>query len=304
MRYLFVGTVFVAVTAVVGCLTVHNASAARLYFRMAKNSYTTGESDFATLNLDTQNKTANAVSATITFDPALIEITGISTDKTIVSMWVQSGAIDNARGTLSFKAVIFNPAFKGELGRLIGFDFIAKAPGKFPFSVANVQVLANDGKGTSISTSPVPRSISISGSILKKPQVDPKKDTTPPVNTITVLPRQNESILPVIRAKASDAKSGVAYYEVWANGKKLTRATSLNNFKLSGLKTGKNTVEIKVFDKAGNVRTDKISVLYNPLKPKVTTPTTTPTKPQTTTPVKPKTVTPVKPKIKAPLLFD
>lgn len=280
-------------------------SAAHLYFRMAKKTYRTGESGFVTLNLDTQRKTANAVSATISFDPNLIQITDISTDKTIFNMWVQSPVIDNIAGTISFKGVIFNPAFKGDPGRLIGFDFMAQVSGSFPFSLANFQVLANDGKGTPLSTTEVSKTISITGLNGKVPssQINQKKDTTPPSsNTITVLPRQSDAILPTIRAKATDAKSGIAFYEVWANGKMLTHATSLESFKLKNLKVGKNSIEVKAFDKAGNVRSDKISVLYNPLSTKKIPRIPTPTAPKPLIPNS--SIVPTPFKIKAPVLFN
>lgn len=367
------------------------SSAAKLHFRMEKTTYRTGESGFVTLNVDTENKTVNAFESIITFDPGLIEVTSTSLDKVIINLWVQSAVIDNTNGKISFKGVTLNPAFKGNPGRLLGFNFKAKAPGKFSFSVSDFTVLANDGKGTKLATKPVPREITISGPVQSKSNVQlassshpdqkawynkqtvsiswkiteknalavaylfdqsPKTnpgaanitsatsalrrnvasgtwyaharvqsktagwlptahftvniDATPPsATTITVLPRQNESFLPVIRAKSKDGLSGIASYEVYANGKLITKAASIDSFRLKDLKQGKNVIEVKVFDRAGNSRSDKVSVLYNsivttkPATPVVPTPVT-PTKP--TTPVKP--ITPVKPKVNTPILFD
>jgi hypothetical protein len=96
------------------------------------------------------------------------------------------------------------------------------------------------------------------------------------------------------------------------NGKSVITAASIDSLKLKSLKVGKNTVEVKAFDAVGNFRSDKISVLYNPLvvpkqntvTPKTpTTPKpTTPSKPKITVPAKPKTITPIK--SKTPVRFD
>ena len=364
---------------------VHSAQAAKYHFRMDKDIYKTGETGFVTINVDTETKSANAYAGTVRFDPALIEVTSISTDRTIVTMWAQSARIDVQNGKISFKGITFNPGYKGNPGRIFGINFKAKAPGKMTFTVESFNILANDGKGTSLATKIVPRSITINGPVQSKsgvrissashpdqkkwyskktasltwsssdkdiatisyvfdknPKTEPgtaavttfssasQRNLTsgvwyahirargktkgwfvtehfkinvdadaPSSNTITVLPRQSEAILPVIRAKAKDALSGIAKYEVIINGKLVSSSATIDNLKLKSLKTGKNAVEIKVYDNAGNFRTDKISVLYNPLVPAKKETTTT------TNPAQPKAVTPIVPtKPKAPILFD
>ncbi len=358
---------------------VQSVDAAKLHFRMDKTAYKTGESGFVTLNVDTETKTANAFEASITFDPALIEVTKTSTDKSIINFWAQSASIDNTTGRISFKGLALNPGFKGNPGRLLGFDFKAKAPGKLSFGVSGFSVLANDGKGTALTTKIVNREISITGAAQNKSGVkitssshpdqkkwynnknvsvawstaekdivsaayvfdknaktNPIKEVAvkgsiaernvasgvyyahvrlkhktkgwlptehfkisidadaPSAITITVLPRLNESILPTIRATARDDLSGMASYEVLANGESLTKATSITGYKLKNLTRGKNTIEIRAFDNAGNRRSDKITVLYNPLIQKAPAAPATPAKP----------AAPATPKPKAPILFD
>lgn len=365
-------------------LGVSSTSAARLYFRMEKTTYKTGETGFVTFNVDTESKTVNAFEATVTFDPGLIEITRMSSDKLIINFWIQSANIDNVNGRITFKGIALNPAFKGDPGRLIGFDFKAKAPGKFSFNAVNFTILANDGKGTKLATKISPREISISGPAINRSGViisskthpDQKKwynksnislswstsekditafaygfnknsnselstdsitkvtsttqknvsdgtwyahvraqhktkgwlstahfkvnvDTiAPPVLTLSFAPRLNESILPTVRINSRDDFSGIVSYEVLANGKSLIKANALTSFKLKSLKVGKNVIEVKVIDAAGNVRSEKISVLYNPLSSKESSTPTKPTNPVTPTP------TPTTPKINKPILFD
>ncbi len=366
-----------------------SVKAAKLHFRTQKDSYKTGESGFATINVDTEGKTANAFSGTILFDPSIVEVSNISKDRSIITMWAQSATIDSINGRITFKGITFNPGYKGNPGRLFGFDFKAKAPGKMDFKIANFLVLANDGRGTPIATKGISRAITVSGAsqtksgiriassthpsqsrwyakknILvawsvadkdietvayvfdKNPKTEPgavsltnadsasqknvtsgvwyvhvkakgktkgwfptehfkiNVDLDPPLaNTITVLPRLNESILPTIRAKAKDALSGVASYEVLVNGKIVVSAASIDSLKLKGLNIGKNTVEVRVTDAAGNSRSDKISVLYNPLvAPKQNSTTKTPVVPSVPTPSKPKVIIPIK--SKTPVRFD
>jgi len=361
--------------------------AAKLHFRIDKTAYKTGESGFMTLNVDTEKKDINAIEAVITFDPALVEITQTSVEKSIINFWAQSAFIDNTNGRISLKGVVLNPGFKGNPGRLLGFTFKAKSGGTFKFNVRDFSVLANDGKATALPTQAIAREITIAGPaqtrsgirITSSSHSDQKKwyskrtvslvwttsekdivgaayafdknaktepsvpvapvgstiernvgsgvwyahvrikhktkgwlpsehfkvsiDADPPsATTITVLPRLNESILPSIRASARDALSGVASYEVLANGKSLIKAASITSFKLKSLTVGKNTIEVRVLDNAGNSRSDKISVLYNPLSAK------TPAAPKPSTPAKPSVPTaptaPTAPKPKAPILFD
>ncbi len=377
MKYFF-SAIIVLIVGVM--LVPHNTQAARLHFRMEKTTYKTGESGFATLNVDTETKTVNAVEATIGFNPELVDVTKISIDKSIINFWVQSTRVDAKAGLITLKGIILNPGYKGNPGRIIGFDFKAKAPGTFPFNVSKMTVLANDGKATALKTTVEARPITVSGpataknavsvsstthpkqtswysknsaSIVwtvadktvtgvayvfdKNAKTDPSnaalttfksavqrnltsgvwyahvraKNTKgwlatqhykiqidlerPSANTVTVLPRLSEAVLPTIRASAKDELSGIATYEIIVNGKLLTSAKTVSGLKLSKLKIGKNTVEVKAIDNAGNIRSTSITVLYNPLPGTKATPTTPKATP---------TPTPTTPKIKAPVQFD
>jgi|GEM_PF-2616341 hypothetical protein len=368
-----------------GLLFFSKAEAAQLFFRTDKTSYRVDQSGFVTLNINTEKKIVNAISGVITFNPANVEISKVSTDKSIVNFWVQSAAIDNSRGTVAFKGVVLNPAYNGTLGRILGLDFKAIAPGKPQFGIIDFSVLANDGKGTSLATKGQAAAITISGTAVSRSGVSIasashpnqqkwynktnvsiswkalEKDITvfaygfnkdsktevpaagatnststvqrsvasgvwyahvraqhktkgwlstehfkisidnepPPEITITVLPRLNESILPTIRAVSRDALSGTASYEVLVNGKLLNSFKTITALKLSKLNVGKNTVEVKAFDNAGNIRSNKISLLYNPLPVKKSNPTVPATPSKPTTPTKPSV-----PKINTPILFD
>ena len=160
MKSFFVIGFLVAIIFLI--VPTHATQAATLYFRMAKTSYKSGESGFATLNVDTAGKAINAIEATISFDPNLVEISNITTDKTIINMWIQSATLDTT-GSITMKGVVFNPGFNGDPGRIIGFDFKAKTTGTFSFNVVSKTVLANDGKGSVIKTSITPTTIIIAG---------------------------------------------------------------------------------------------------------------------------------------------
>lgn len=204
MRY-FVGIIIVCAASGLLLLPA-DAEAARLHFRMEKTSYKTGESGFATLNIDTESKTVNAVEATISFNPELVEVTKITTDKSIINLWVQSARLDANTGSISLKGVILNPGYKGNPGRIIGFDFKAKAPGTFPFTVNKMTVLANDGKGSSLKTSVTARSITVNGPAPLKNGVN-VSSTTHPKQTVWYA-KNSASILWSISDKAV---TGVAY---------------------------------------------------------------------------------------------
>ncbi len=378
MKYFF--CIFIISCAVL-TLAPQGVQAAQLFFRTDKPSYAVGQTGFVTLNVNTEKKSVNAVSAVITYDPSIIEITKVSLDRVIINFWVQSTVINNTKGTVTIKGIILNPAYNGNLGRIIGLDFKTIGPGKPQFGVVDFSVLANDGKGTALTTKGVGHSIMVTGTATNRSGISiassshanqqnwynkaiisiswkalekdiiafvygfnnnskaemPTTGTTkatstvqrsvssgvwyahvrgqhktkgwlptqhfkfnidleqPSANTVTVLPRFNESVLPTIRASAKDALSGIATYDVIVNGKLLTSAKTVNGLKLSKLKIGKNTVEVKAIDNAGNIRSTSVTVLYNPLPGTKATPTTPKTSP---------TPAPTSPKIKAPLLFD
>lgn len=347
------------------------AQAAKLYFKTNKTKYKTGEIGTVTLYVNSEKKITNAIAATMSFDPNLIDITKVISDKAIINYWAQSPMIDKAKGKVIFQGVVFNPAYKGTAGRIVSFNFKAKAPGSFHFHITGFTVLANDGKGSNLATKGVASYVTITGKPLEEPKIklaspthpDQTKwykkndvsitwqrgkevvvaayafnketnfqvpesyvtdfssaiekgvangtwyahirakdkklgwlptnhfkiniDTEPPSsNTVTVLARANEAVLPSIRAVAKDSLSGIDYYEVWVGGKMLLRNKTVNNYKLKNLAIGRNVIEVKAFDRAGNILISKVSAFYNPLRVPAPSPKpTTPTKPSTNQPI-------------------
>ncbi len=140
---------FIMLAFIIPCSSLE---AARLYFKTEKSGYLKGETGFATFHLDSGKSTANAVYGAISFDPKLIEIGKINLDSSVLNLWIQKPVVSNEQGRISFEGVILNPGFKGDSGRLIGFNFKLKEAGNGVFGISKYGVFANDGRGTSLAT--------------------------------------------------------------------------------------------------------------------------------------------------------
>ncbi len=125
-----------------------DAEAARLFIATNRPAYMAGQVGEATLLLDTQGASANAVAAAVVYDPAAVEVTRIITDKSIFGVWARKPALVAINGWLGFQGAILNPGYRGTSGRLLAFQFKAKKAGSVSFEPKDSTVFANDGKAT------------------------------------------------------------------------------------------------------------------------------------------------------------
>ncbi len=152
------------------------------------------ESTFAiTVRVTSTATKMNAISAVIDYPSDLLEMTSIN-KVGIINLWVQEPTFSNAVGKLSFDAVITNPAFQGEGGKVLTMNFRAKKAGDARITFDTVGLYAHDGLGTPLNTTRGDARISIvPGATLEKlesgtsgtvPATSPQPGTTSGVSRV------------------------------------------------------------------------------------------------------------------------
>lgn len=185
-RFHFLTLFLLSITLAIVSLAVPiSVFAASLYLSPATGSYNVGQSFSVSVYVSSADQAMNAVSGVISFPSDKLEVTSLSKNVSIFSLWVQEPTFSNSAGTVTFEGIVLNPGFTGSAGKIISVNFKTKAVGNVPLTFSSGSVLANDGKGTNILAS------MSSGSYVIEP-----KTITPPVEEY--VPPKNIPAAPVI----------------------------------------------------------------------------------------------------------
>ena len=142
-------------------------AAASLAFQSARNSFSVGDTVNLILVVNSQTRAMNTAGGTVVFDPKKLQLTGISKENSIISLWINDPSIsisDSSNGSIVFLGGITSPGFIGNQGQIISISFKVIATGNTSINVVNPQVLANDGLGTDLAASVISSQI-----VLKEP---------------------------------------------------------------------------------------------------------------------------------------
>ncbi|MDD5251424.1 MAG: hypothetical protein PHT12_02200 [Patescibacteria group bacterium] len=140
----------ILLTVLLAWLAPFAASAATLYVSPASGSYGLEGTFSVNVYASSLDQAMNATSATIAFPPDKLEVTTLSKEGSIFSLWIQEPTISNADGVINFKGVVLNPGYMGAAGKILTVTFKAKAISTAAVNFSSARVLANDGKGTDI----------------------------------------------------------------------------------------------------------------------------------------------------------
>lgn len=165
------------------------------------------------VQLDTQGEDANAIQGQVVFPENQLQILNITDGSSPFSFWIQAPA-ETSSGTISFSGIVPG-GFEGAASSVLSIWFLPVAPGPAAISFDDVQLLRNDGQGSSMVVATMPATVVVSTSVAS---------TTPtrPVSLITPDP-----FVPVISHdpavyggkyflafSTTDKGSGIAYYEI------------------------------------------------------------------------------------------
>lgn len=126
------------------------AYAATIYLSPSTVSQNIGSTFSIGIYVSSADQAMNASSGTLSFPTDKLEVTGVSTAGSVISLWVQQPSFSNSAGTVSFEGIVLNPGYTGSSGKVISVSFRTKAAGTANITFSGGSVLANDGAGTNI----------------------------------------------------------------------------------------------------------------------------------------------------------
>jgi len=166
-------------------LSASVAHAATLQFSPSSGSHTVGAMFSVGIDVSSPAQAMNAASGVISFPTDTLEVVSLSQAGSIISLWVREPSFSNSAGTVSFEGIVLNPGFTGANGRIITVTFRARSTGAATLSFSSSSVLANDGRGTNILSTPGTARFTL---VPAAPRVQPEERITanmPPAPTIS-----------------------------------------------------------------------------------------------------------------------
>jgi hypothetical protein len=132
------------------CSGAHVVHAASFSLSPANGTYGVGDSFTVGVYAASGGVSLNALSGTLSFPEDVLQVTNISKNQSIVSLWVQEPAFSNTSGTVSFEGIVLNPGYSGSNGKVLSVTFRVKAAGTASVLFSSGSILANDGSGSEI----------------------------------------------------------------------------------------------------------------------------------------------------------
>jgi hypothetical protein len=255
-------------------IAVGRVNAAELFFEARNQEFTQGEDFLASIFLNTEGESINAVEGRIVFPEELLEVKDIRDGNSIINFWIERPKVEQA-GIVGLSGIIPG-GYQETKGFLFSVAFRAKASGSGAIEIHDAKVLLNDGEGTPASIKISPFQFLISQEIPPAPQiVEIVKDTDPPEDFKPEIAQSSE----IFNGKyflvfsTQDKGSGIDHYEIlekYQSGswqslfKKEEWRIEESPYLLSNQKL-KTYIYIKAIDKAGNERVAELQP-QNPLK--------------------------------------
>lgn len=126
------------------------AHAAVLSVEPGQGSYVVGSTVSVDVLLTTdKGESVNAVSGTLSFPHALVDLVSVKTNGSIVDLWTEHPSSAARSDTVSFEGLILNPGFTGT-GKVVTLSFYFHGAGTADIAFVDGLVLANDGYGTNV----------------------------------------------------------------------------------------------------------------------------------------------------------
>lgn len=177
LQKIILGTVF---ALFVFASSAQISFAAQLLVSPSTGSYTKGQSFTATIQVDPQGKSVNAVETKLSFDNTKLSVVSVSKTGSAFSLWTTEPTFSNSAGTIDFGGG--SPTPFTSKSTLVSITFRATTEGEAKVSVTTGSVLAADGLGTDVYTGAVPGTYTIAAATTPpvteepKPSEEPKKE--------------------------------------------------------------------------------------------------------------------------------
>ncbi len=156
--------------------TACSTYAATLNVTAPSSSYSVGGSFTVTIVASSPEQALNAVDGTMSFPQDKLEVTSLSKEGSILSLWTEEPSYSNGAGNVNFSGVALNPGYTGSNGKVLKVNFKVKRGGNAAIVFSSGSILANDGQGTNILTSLNSKQFTLGEAV-------PVKSTDPVVTT-------------------------------------------------------------------------------------------------------------------------
>jgi len=126
------------------------AAGATLSFSPSSGTYSVGSNIVVKVTVDSGGGVGiNASDGTVSFDPSLLSVQGVSKDSSIFSLWTSDPSYSNNAGTVTWSGGSPSP-YTQSGGAIITITFKALKAGTANISFSSASVLAADGNGTNV----------------------------------------------------------------------------------------------------------------------------------------------------------
>lgn len=129
-------------------LLPHTAQAASLYLSPSSITLSPNQTGTFTVYVESSSQAMNAASGSISIDGA--SVSGINKTGSIINFWAEEPTYFT--NTISFEGVVLTPGYTGAAGKVLSFTIKAKTAGTYSARFLSGSVLANDGRGTDITS--------------------------------------------------------------------------------------------------------------------------------------------------------
>jgi hypothetical protein len=124
--------------------------AANISLAPISGTYKVGSTISIVISLTNNQDTINAVSAGLSFSNDTLELTSLSKDGSVMTLWAEDPTYSNVTGKVSFEGGVTNPGFSNSQGKILTLTFKVKKEGQGLVTISSGSVLANDGDATNV----------------------------------------------------------------------------------------------------------------------------------------------------------
>lgn len=228
--------------------------AASLSFYPASGSYNVGSSFTVGVYVSSSDQSINAASGVISFPTDMLEVSSISKNGSIFTIWADEPSYSNGAGTVSFEGLVPNPGFIGSSGKIITITFRVKSTGTPSLRFSSASTLANDGRGTNvikgIGTAQFTLGIAAAPAVIKADKEKPSY-----FDVVEIVREDETDPRAQFVFKASD-DIGIDHYVVKIDNVDIGdwKGDESGVYKAPPYGPGTHTIIVKAVDKAGNSR--------------------------------------------------
>jgi hypothetical protein len=188
----------IVATAVFLCFSILPAHAAEVQLSPSVGSFASGQTFTATVRVNPQGRSINAVEASLTFDTATLSVVSIAKTGSVFSLWTTEPTFSNTAGTIEFGGG--SPTPFSAASTLVVITFRAVSEGTATVDFQNASALAADGLGTDVLSGTVRGTYTITAQAVA-PAPQPETPSAPSESTDATIAFGDPPRAPVVGSR-------------------------------------------------------------------------------------------------------